>query len=450
MSKSTDPDKMWLFAFKDSLANLSAFSNCVTTVDVLGDGESRLLVADGSKKIKQFSGTSLQTEVPLITVPSAIASFYAESANAFKRPIVAVATGPYIFMYRNNKPLYRFSVPVIPIEVDEQDVWRNLMEGNISLEDAVELFGQKVDSGGNVCTRTIDLLLLDSHEERQAFLADLHGKPLRQHDLVTCMGTLLRDSPDPAGKGLLCFCTENRLLYVLRNTATEVERVVELPSVGVELICAGFYRGEYRIIISCRDGRIYSLKNGVLHSSVIQPDAQPSSITRYDNFIVVATTANTVTSFNLKGKKQHTLYMPCPVTNLATLTDAVAGTAKALLVALSNGELRVYVGKHLQYTMQLHDTVSALYFGRYGREDSALLIVLKTGALLVYLLHRKAVFSQQKDLETRPPPEQDIPIAVPKLSSVFSLQTEREKKYGLDMYKTFQYDLCVLRLHVAK
>lgn len=449
-SKGESKEKFWLYAFRDHLANLRAFTNCVETADVSGNGDYQLLVADGSKKIKIYSGTAMQRELPLFGVPSAIASFYMDTGDAFNKPVIAVATGPYIFMYRNNKPLYRYMIPAVPIDAQESTIWKNLADGIFTVADAVAKLESLLDSGVQTSSRTLELLLLDSEEERAEFVARLRTTPLIQMDVATCMTSIPLDTMEPEGRSCLVVGTEAGFLYVLGSTAMEVVLKVVLPSPPVFLIVAGCFAVDYRIIVACRDGRIYSIKQGCLHTAVIQPDAQPCAVARFDNLIAVATTANTLTYYNLKGKKQQSLFLPCSVTNLTTITDAITGEGRALVVALSNGEIRVMVGTQLLHVSLVYGTVTAMKFCRYGRADGALVLVLQNGSLVVELLHRNADLTSGKRVETGPPPEQDVPIPVPFLSSVFTAQTARERKYGADMYQLFQYDMSQLRLTTAK
>jgi Bardet-Biedl syndrome 1 protein len=449
-SKGESREKFWLYAFRDHLANLRAFSGCIETADVSGNGDYQLLVADGSKRLKVFGGTSLQRELPLFGVPSAIASFYMDTADAFNKPVVAVATGPYIFMYRNHKPLYRYMIPPVPIDAQESSIWKHLAEGVYTVQDAVSKLESLLDSGVQTSSRTLELLLLDTEEERADFVLRVRTTPLIQMDVATCMTSIPLATLEAEGRSCLVVGTEAGFLYVLSSAAVEVVLKVVLPSPPVFLITAGCLEVDYRIIASCRDGRIYSIKQGHLHRAVIQPDAQPCAVARFDNLIAVATTANTLTYYNLKGKKQQSLYLPCSITNLTTITDPITGEGRGLVVALSNGEIRVLVGTQLHHVSLVYGTVTAMKFCRYGRADGALVLVLQNGSLVVELLHRNADLSSSKRVETGPPPQQDVPIQVPFLSSVFTAQTSRERKYGADMYQIFQYDLSQLRLTTAK
>ncbi|KAG5491324.1 hypothetical protein JIQ42_01223 [Leishmania sp. Namibia] len=449
-TRGESKEKFWLYAFRDHLANLRAFSNCIETADVNGIGDYQLLVADGSKRIKVYTGTSLQRELPLFGVPSAITSFFMDNGDAFCKPVIAVSTGPYIFMYRGNKPLYRFMVPPIPLDPKELAIWQELATDVATVERAVEGLESLLNGGVQTSSRTMELLLMETLEERSDFIARMRSVPLIQMDVVCCLSSIPLNSLDEGGMSVLVVGTEAGLLYVLKSSAADVALKVVLPSSPVFLITAGCYNVDYRIIVSCRDGRVYSIKEGHLHSAVIQPDAQPCAIARYDNLIAVATTANTLSYYNLKGKKQQSIFLQCSINSLSTITDAVTGEARGLVVALGNGEIRVYVGTQLHHVSLAYGTVTAMKFCRYGRADGALVLVLQNGSLVVELLHRGVNLSSRKMIETGPPPQQDVPIPIPQLSSVFAAQSSRERKYGAEIYQLFQYDLSQLRLTTAK
>jgi hypothetical protein len=49
-----------------------------------------------------------------------------------------------------------------------------------------------------------------------------------------------------------------------------------------------------------------------------------------------------------------------------------------------------------------------------------------------------------------PPPEQDVPLQVPKKTRLYVEQTQREREQAVDMHCAFQRDLCKLRLATAR
>jgi hypothetical protein len=49
-----------------------------------------------------------------------------------------------------------------------------------------------------------------------------------------------------------------------------------------------------------------------------------------------------------------------------------------------------------------------------------------------------------------PPPEQDIPLDIPKKTKLYIEQTARERDSATEMHRIFQRDLCKLRLSTAR
>lgn len=451
---STAKSNFWLFAFQDQLANVQTFTNGMELIDIDGSGDYKLLIADMKRKLRTYSGTSQLHETKLPSVPSALNAFFMPKVS-LEVPVVAIAVGSTILMFSNEKPLYKFSVPPIPVDPDEQNIWDSLVSKTISVEEGVQLLDRRLEQGLVATSRTLDLLLLSSTEEREKFVETVKSSPLQQHDTVTCLSSLSFYEGERGD--CLVLGTEHSLLYILDLNGTEVVLKVEVPSAPSMILTAGCVTSDYRIVVCCRHSQIYSIKNGLLSSHVIQPDASVCALTRYNNEIVVSTCANTVTYFSLKGKRHMSLFLNQPATNLATICDPATNEARGIVVGLSSGEFRVYVGRQLIHTTRVPAPIDAMVLGRYGREEAALVVALQNGILLVYFMHRNAMMQLQQGnadtrliMETAESAEKFTTIPVPKLSSIFKAQTDREIAHAATTYRTFQYDLCHLRLLTAK
>lgn len=46
----------WLSAYHNSVAGIRAYSNCMALVDVYGDGDAKLVVADSDRRLKMYKG----------------------------------------------------------------------------------------------------------------------------------------------------------------------------------------------------------------------------------------------------------------------------------------------------------------------------------------------------------------------------------------------------------
>jgi len=94
-------------------------------------------------------------------------------------------------------------------------------------------------------------------------------------------------------------------------------------------------------------------------------------------------------------------------------------------------------------------STAAIRFGQYAREANSLALVSRSGALTIKMTRRTATF-KASEAASGPPPEQDIPLAVPKKTRLYVEQTQREREQALEMHRIFQRDLCKLRLTAAR
>ena len=65
---------------------------------------------------------------------------------------------------------------------------------------------------------------------------------------------------------------------------------------------------------------------------------------------------------------------------------------KSLLVALDNAEVHLYRDKVCCDVIKAPDVVSGMRFGKFGREDSTLVMTTKGGGLIIKILKRNANF----------------------------------------------------------
>uniref|UniRef100_A0A3P8UTG0 Bardet-Biedl syndrome 1 n=1 Tax=Cynoglossus semilaevis TaxID=244447 RepID=A0A3P8UTG0_CYNSE len=122
--------RKWLDAHYDPVAGLYTFSSCVDLADLSGDGESRLVVGDlgsglSGMKLKVFQGTALLSESTLLDLPTGLVAFFMDLHEP-RIPAVAVASGPCIYVYKNLRPYFKFTLPGLEVNPVEQDVWQQM------------------------------------------------------------------------------------------------------------------------------------------------------------------------------------------------------------------------------------------------------------------------------------------------------------------------------------
>eukprot|EP01059_Diplonema_ambulator_P035719 TRINITY_DN8532_c0_g1_i5.p1 TRINITY_DN8532_c0_g1~~TRINITY_DN8532_c0_g1_i5.p1 ORF type:complete len:594 (+),score=182.29 TRINITY_DN8532_c0_g1_i5:184-1965(+) len=444
-----EQESLWLDAWLNPLAGVRAFSACIELADLNGNGDWKLLIADAQRKLKVYSGTDLVLENPLLDTPCALCSFYTDYSDPIHRPAIAVASGPSIYIYKNLKAFYKFFLPCIEINPIEADVWANIRQGKITINAASEVLEHAKENGVPLSSRSMEYLSIESNEEKERFVNECKNAPLIQQTVITCMTVLKKDKEEATGVGYLVVCTENARVLIL-DSQFQILRKIQLASTPVFVCASGLYDVDYRIVISCRNANIYTIKNGEPLGVSIELESQPCGMVRVDKSIIVGTMANVMHAYHVKGKKQYSVYLPAAITNMtAVQLETMRGT-KACIVALANGEVRVYNGRTMINSVQVRDVVTGMKFGRYSREDSTLILTTKSGAIIIKMLPRLASLEVTKGHQVGPPPEQDIPLKVPKKTRLYVEQTQREKDFGIEMHRVFQRDLCKLRLQTAR
>ncbi|DBA87232.1 TPA: Bardet-Biedl syndrome 1 protein [Trebouxia sp. C0004] len=521
------PAGFWLDAHYDPVANLKAFSTCLHTCDLYGDGDWRLAVAGLEKKLKVWKGTQMASEHTLVDIPSAATSFYADVQTP-RIPALAVSVGPNVFIYRNLRPYFKFTLPPETVSDVEKTVWQQLYAGSLSLAQARQTL-HKLSTGSTPVT-SCTTELQDLNEAGQEADLDMlskqyKGEPPVQQTIITCMTTVKKAYDEDDAVSCLVLGTESGQVMVLSPTANMVTHHWQLRQHVPAFLCAsGLLDVEHRVAIATRHGKVVLMKNGAV-TSTIHLDALPLGIARSHKGFLVGCTNSTVQYFNLKGKRSFCVNLPSPILAMHGLETAQQKISKCLVVSLANGlflvvgdplhrarpptphpprsltttpytsplpsryvcestfsagDLRVYNEQHLVSVTKFESPVNAMTFGKFGREENTLVSITRTGGLDVKILPRTAKLDGGSSV-TGPPPEQDIPLDIPKRTAVYiqqvttsdttsqcvsaeieqvpvasqyiahhTEQTEREKANAVDIHNTFQQELVQLRLATAK
>lgn len=438
----------WLDAWHDPVAGMSCFSSFMCLADLHADGDHRLIMVDLKRRIRIYKGTYIQWEQKLLDTPCAVQCFYHEVATP-PIPTLAVASGHQVYIYRYMRPYLKFTLPPVDIDPVEAEIWGELRQGAVDPRVAAEKLSIAREKGTVLSNQSVDLLALEEPEQQAELVKKTKDQLLQQQTSITCMEVLRQNMDEPTAVSMLVLGTEKGMVYILDSSALNIAAKIELDAVPTMMSVLGLYDVEYRITVACRDGNIYTIKNGQVLSTVIELETQPVGLVRFDKNIYVGCMDNVVHCFHFKGKKNHSIYLPCPISCMSLLQLSRARTAKALVVALNNGEIRLYNGKHLISTTKTDDVVTGMKLGTFGREEGSLVLSFRSGSLMVKILQRNANL-EVSSATLGPPPEQDIPLDVPKKTKLYVEQTSREREQAIDMHRTFQRDLCKLRLSTAR
>ncbi|XP_041469808.1 Bardet-Biedl syndrome 1 protein-like [Lytechinus variegatus] len=452
---SHEGNTKWLDAHNDPVASLYTFSSCMAFSDISGDGEAKLVIADlgtgtFDMKLKVYKGTTLISENAIIDLPTGVCTFYMDN-NEPRVPAIGVASGPYLYVYKNLRPYFKFTLPPLDVNPVEQDLWNQAREDKIDVTVLREMLDsiRREGNEGALTVRSLKFLMLQDREQMESF-ANLHKVgQLKRQTVITCLDTLHKSTSDDDAISCLVVGTESREIYVLDPEAFTILTKMAVPSVPVFLSVSGLYDVEFRIIMSCRNGNVYTLKRGMKMAKLcFELNSQPVGLQRVGKNIIVGCMDQTLQCYTTKGKKLWTVYLPAAITTMDLMDHRQKGF-KAVMVALRNGEVHIYRDKFLINSIKTEDIITGLKFGRFGREDSTLVMSTKRGGLIVKILKRNAAF-EDKDMVRGPPASQQQKLNVPKKTKVFVDQTMREREHGVSMHRMFQHDLYRLRLTTAR
>ncbi|XP_050612598.1 Bardet-Biedl syndrome 1 protein isoform X3 [Macaca thibetana thibetana] len=408
-AESNEANSKWLDAHYDPMANIHTFSACLALADLHGDGEYKLVVGDlgpGGQQpcLKVLKGPLVMTESPLPALPAAAATFLMEQHEP-RTPALALASGPCVYVYKNLRPYFKFSLPQLPPNPLEQDLWNQAKEDRIdplTLKEMLESIRETAE----------EPLSIQSLRFLQLELSEMEA-------------------------------------FVNQHKSNSIKRQMSLPSVPVFLEVSGQFDVEFRLAAACRNGNIYILRRDSKHPKYcIELNAQPVGLIRVHKVLVVGSTQDSLHGFTHKGKKLWTVQMPAAILTMNLLEQHSRGL-QAVMTGLANGEVRIYRDKALLNVIHTPDAVTSLCFGRYGREDNTLIVTTRGGGLIIKILKRTAVFVEGGS-EVGPPPAQAMKLNVPRKTRLYVDQTLREREAGTAMHRAFQTDLYLLRLRAAR
>ncbi|XP_025860134.1 BBSome complex member BBS1 isoform X1 [Vulpes vulpes] len=452
-AESSEASSKWLDAHYDPMANIHTFSSCLALADLHGDGEYKLVVGDlgpsgQHPRLKVLKGPTVLTESPLPALPAAAATFLMEQHEP-RTPALALASGPCVYVYKNLKPYFKFTLPQLPPNPLEQDLWNQVKEDRIdplTLKEMLEGIREKAEVPLSV--QSLRFLQLEL-SEMEAFVSQHKSKSIKRQTVITTMTTLKKNLADEDAVSCLVLGTENKELLVLDPEAFTILAKMSLPSVPVFLEVSGQFDVEFRLAAACRNGNIYILRRDSKRPKYcIELSAQPVGLVRVHKVLVVGSNQDTLHGFTHKGKKLWTVQMPAAILTM-NLLEQHSRSLQAVMAGLANGEVHIYHDKALLNVIRTPDVVTSLCFGRYGREDNTLIMTTRGGGLIIKILKRTAVFVEARG-EAGPPPAQAMKLNVPRKTRLYVDQTLRERDAGTAMHRTFQTDLYLLRLRAAR
>lgn len=436
----------WNHLWNDAVAGLKGLSSTMCLSDLKNEADHSFIIADLRKKLRVYKNGAISWESVLIDIPCAVATYYPELNSV---PNLAIAAGNSIYIFKNARPFFKFTLPPIELSVDETKVWESLKDSSVSITEACTVLNNLRDSDYVLSNRSSDLLAYDNENDRTEFIQSVIDQPLIQTPCITCIGVLQKDMEIETGCSMLVIGTENKFVYILDQIGSTIMKKCQLLSVPVFLATVGLFTAESRVIVACRDSKVFTVKNGFLMSNAIELETPPTGLVALDKYIYVGAFDNKVHCYHMKGRKLYTLYFQTPVVCMNLLKMTRTRVFKALLVGLANGDVKLFKDKVLLSTINVGESIQGLTFGSYGKDEGVLVVNLKSGGIVMKKIDKKTNFEGRSDF-AGPPSEQEVPLNIPAKSKLYLEQVERERENVVQMYKGFLKDLISIKLRTVK
>lgn len=163
--------------------------------------------------------------------------------------------------------------------------------------------------------------------------------------------------------------------------------------------------------------------------------SQPVGMVHVNGNTVIACMDKSLSCYSSKGVCVWSLTLPAAVTAVTPIEVEMLGH-KLVAVALDNKQVLIYHDKHKVDTIETHEVVNAMKYGKYGRESGTLVLVSRTGSLTIRILKRTVKF-YPKEAAAGPSLAAVNKLMIPKKTKLFVDQTMRERNECQSEYQLF-------------
>ena len=462
----------------NNIARIKAFNTYIALGDILQDNNYRLIVIDTSKNLKIFKGNVLQDESKLSIFPAGLIVYYGDDPTSKKIiPLLAVAGGNTIFIYRNLKGIIKYPLPDQRMNGEESFIYQQynngLIDGTNCLNQLQNLADRLIDihfdydndndndnnddnenndnnNNSNkdkenknepLSQMTLELLSLKTEEAQLKFLEDNKNTKVLIRNYITCINYIKKDnSNDLKTSSYLIVGTETCLIYVIdHNNKTPLlkKRIYEVPFI---IEAQGGYNTDHKIFVSDRGCNVYILKKDTILNKFIMPQPLVNLLIARNNFYI-GTIGNNYISYSLSGNIVFKINQPSIITCME-IYYRKSEDLNIIIIALKNKEVRFYNDKKLIIIMNVHDNIFGMKYGKFQMTEDCLVLSTYSGIIMIKNFGNDIKFSEIKYEEKK---KEEGKILVPKKSVLFLDLVEREKENSFNMQNIFQNDLLRIR-----
>ena len=114
------------------------------------------------------------------------------------------------------------------------------------------------------------MLLLDTDTSKSDYVNQFKDINYNQQTLITCMEILKKENEENDSICQLVVGTESKNVYILPTDVNNSSFLcrIKLPSVPALFSITGTFDVEWRISVACRDGKLYTIRQGMIYSHI--------------------------------------------------------------------------------------------------------------------------------------------------------------------------------------
>eukprot|EP01084_Bolivina_argentea_P230866 389478_1 len=297
------------------------------------------------------------------------------------------------------------------------------------------------------------ILSITEKEEQLKYIDAYKSSELSKNTCITCMTSIKKEDGGHNSVSSLVVGTENNEILLLDSSGTTISKTIRIPAIPFKLCVIGLLSIDYRIIIATRSCTIYTIRNGKLLGNHIEMESNITAMAAFNKNIIVSCLNKTLYAYHIKGNnvKLWSLYFKHNITTIEPMLGNKFQAQNIFLVGFDNGHVAMYNNNVQMHVLRFEESpITALRFGKYGREECTLIVLNESGCLNVKIMSRRVdVTNMKKHCDVKKSSEliqQEIPLDLPPITQLYLDQEIREKENAQSMHKIWQKEIVKFRL----
>jgi Bardet-Biedl syndrome 1 protein len=229
----------------------------------------------------------------------------------------------------------------------------------------------------------MELLSLTNERDRLNYIEDRKNIPIIISNFIVCMTTIKKTMLDITSPSQIIVGTENGLICVIDQSGSKILAKFKIPTIPHQIMPSGIYDVDYKLYISGRDNKIYTIRNGELSQTVIDIPNKIVGMAKSDKSVIVGTIDSKIHAYFSHGKKNFCLSLPASIMCIDSFEPKKYKSFKGYILALSNLEVRIYNEKLLVHLFKVPENIFGMKLGTYGKDEDCLVLITETGSLII-------------------------------------------------------------------